>query len=135
MPDWHIILRSVILWTLRWCIVLGAAIFFDAPEVICATPIMWLMAARIGLETAAGTRNTGWRLWLDLALAGALLAVILGILFGLIMPLSVSVTRWERDDLPGMVLFSMLVMIALGTPVCIALSMLFGWLWVRRMGK
>ncbi len=96
--------------------------------------MVWLLSTRIGLETVAGTRNTGRRRWLDSALAGTLFAIILGVIVGVMTPLAASPAEVERGELPGLVLSSALVMIALGTPVCVAGSTFTGWLYVRRRG-
>jgi hypothetical protein len=133
-PDWPTILRSVSRWTLVWVIVLGIATWQGAPEVICATPLIWPLSTRIGLEIAAGTPHKGRQRWADLALAGALFAGVLAVVVGLFTPLNLSATESERGELPGMALFSTLVMMALGTPVCIAFSTLTGWLYARSRG-
>lgn len=37
----------------------------------------------------------------------------------------------ERSELPGLIVFSALLMAGLGLPVCIAISLMTGWLYVR----
>jgi hypothetical protein len=131
-PDWPTILRSVIRWTLVWVIFLGIATWQGAPEVICATPLIWLLSTRIGLEIAAGTPHKGRQRWADLALAGALFALIFALVVGAFTPLVASPV--ERSELPGMLGFSALLMAGLGIPVCATFSTLTGWLYARSHG-
>jgi hypothetical protein len=72
MPDFRLIFFAAGKWALIWAITLAAISLIGSPEVICATPMVWLLALWVGLDAVTGTRHTGGRRWLDVALAGAL---------------------------------------------------------------
>lgn len=133
MPDFRLIFFAAGKWALIWAITLAAISLTGSPEVICATPMVWLLALWVGLDAVTGTRHTGGRRWLDVALAGALFGVLLGVLVGVITPFVASPAELERNEAPAMSVYSAVLMAAFGVPLCTGLSLLNGWLYARRM--
>lgn len=134
MPDFRIIFFAAGKWALFWALALGAITFTGSPEVICATPMVWLLALWVGLDAVTGTRHTGGRRWLDVGWLVLCSVFCWGALVGVVTPFLASPAELERGEAPAMSVYSAMLMAAFGVPVCTFLSLLNGWLYARRMG-
>jgi hypothetical protein len=86
--DWKAVFLASWLPGLFWLVAVGGATLSGYPGVICVTPLGWLLALPVGTRLLAFTRSRagGVRL-IEAALAGALLGLFQGGLFGAIYSL------------------------------------------------
>lgn len=89
------------------------------PGVICATPMAWLLALRVGNLCVARSRSAdSSQRVLEAALAGALFGLLQGALFGIVVP---SMGPMDAEDRTRTVVLTLVMLIA-GTIAGAALS-------------
>ena len=129
-------IRLIIVSALRlftpWLLVVIAVTWAGYPGVTCITPLAWLLALPVGvrIEAHSTSPDAGQRLR-EAALAGALLGLLQGILFLLIMPRLGPLQADERAS-AGMIALALLI---IGIPIAAGLSTLTAWLAQRRISQ
>ncbi len=119
--DPAVVIKSFSVPFLIWLIaVLGVGIAARQPGVVCATPMAWLLALWVGLRSANYTRaqKKAGRL-IEAACAGALLGLLQGVLFAVMVQVIGGIRTDERQK----ALLLTLLMITVGTIVTALLSL------------
>src|SRR5258707_15461558 len=85
--DWRTIILVPLSQFAPWLAVVLLVTWAGYPGVVCATPLAWLIALRVGIVCASKTKSSemAQRL-LEAALAGALFGLLQGLLFWVIVP-------------------------------------------------
>ena len=96
---------------------------------VCATPVAWLIALRVGLVCVGRSRSVekGARL-AEAGLAGALLGLVQGLLFWAVVPTMGPILPREQAGAIGLVLAMLLIGMATGA----VLALFTGFLAERR---
>jgi hypothetical protein len=127
--DFRIIIETPLRQFAWWLIVVLLITFAGQPGVVCVTPMAWLIALRVGNLVGWRSRSTrsSHRLT-EAALAGGLLGLIQGILFGVISPFMgpIQADEWTRT------IVLILIMIVVGTFVGAGLSFFTAYLNEQR---
>ena len=127
--DWKTVLWVSVSQFAIWLALVLIVTWAGSPGVVCATPVAWGIAARVGLVCIGRSRSAqkGARL-AEAAMAGALLGLLQGLLFWDIVPGMGPILPSEQAEAIGLVL----VMILLGMVVGAALALFTGYLAERR---
>ena len=135
-PTKRLGLRVIFHVTLRqfawWLIMVLLVTFAGYPGVVCVTPMAWLIALRVGNQVAwrsqSGLRSQ--RL-IEAAFAGALLGLLQGILFAVIVPLMGPIQENELAN--SFILISL--MLGIGTLAGAGLLFITAYLNENRRGN
>ena len=84
--DFRVILETPVRQFIGWLAMVLLVTWAGYPGVVCVTPMAWLIALRVGNLVAARSRSeTASRRLAEAALAGAVLGLLQGILFAVII--------------------------------------------------
>ena len=85
--DWQSVVVAALGQFAPWLAVVLVVMWAGYPGVVCVTPMAWLIALRVGLVCVDRSRSVerGWLL-LEAALAGALIGLLQGLLFWVVVP-------------------------------------------------
>ena len=84
--DFRVILETPVRQFIGWLAMVLLVTWASYPGVVCVTPMAWLIALRVGNLVAARSRSdTSARRMMEAALAGAVLGLLQGILFAVII--------------------------------------------------
>jgi len=112
-----------------WLAIVLVVTWAGTPGVVCATPVAWLIALRVGLVCVGRSRSAekGARL-AEAALAGAVLGLLQGLLFWAIVPRMGPILPSEQAGAVGLIL----VMLLLGMAAGAVLALFTAYLAERR---
>jgi hypothetical protein len=101
--DWPNILKVCLTQFVPWLASVLLVTWAGYPGVVCVTPMAWLIALRVGLVCVnrSASPQPGQRLS-EAALAGALLGLLQGTLFWIIVPLMGPIKPAERANAIGL---------------------------------
>ena len=102
--DWRAVLLVPATQFAPWLVVVLLATWGGYPGVVCVTPVAWLIALRVGLVCVGQSRSAqrGRRL-LEAALAGALIGLLQGLLFWVVIPRMGPILPSEQAQAIGLV--------------------------------
>jgi len=84
--DFRVVLETPLRQFIGWLAMVLLVTWAGYPGVVCVTPMAWLLALRVGNLVAARSRSeTSSRRLTEAALAGAVLGLLQGILFAVII--------------------------------------------------
>jgi hypothetical protein len=127
--DWPTVVWTPVSQFAPWLAIVLIVTWAGTPGVVCATPVAWLIATRVGLVCVGRSRSSekGARL-AEAALAGALLGVLQGLLFWAVIPRMGPILPSEQAGANGLVLAMLLIGMVAGA----ALALFTGYLADRR---
>ena len=127
--DFRVMLETPLRQFVPWLAVVLLVTFAGQPGVVCVTPMAWLIALRVGNICAARSRSQlASRRLTEAALAGGLLGLLQGVLFGVITPFMGPI----QDDEWTRAIVLVLIMIVIGTFVGAGLSFFTAYLNEQR---
>jgi len=108
-----------------WLIAVLLVSFSGYPGVVCVTPMAWLLALRAGNHVAWRSKSEGHSQRLtEAVLAGGLLGLLQGILFGIIVPFMGPIQEDEKANS----IILVVVMLVMGTTAGAGLSFFTAYL-------
>jgi hypothetical protein len=124
--DRRAIVSALFLPALSWT---GAVIVISLsgyPEVICMTPVAWVLSMPVGIRVARESESEGKRVLLEAALAGGLLGAWEGLLFAIVVAVGPYLPGQFVSDFPSP-FFVAALWIILSVPACSGLAALLAW--------
>jgi MFS family permease len=96
--DFRVILETPVRQFIAWLAMVLLVTWGGYPGVVCVTPMAWLIALRVGnLVAAQSSSDTSSRRLTEAALAGAVLGLLQGILFAVIISRLEPINPDERS--------------------------------------
>jgi hypothetical protein len=128
--DLRAIPSAVFLPLLTWTGSVIAITLFGYPGVVCLTPLAWLLAVPVGLRAQHESQSSGRALAVESFLAGVVLGLFQGLLFGGVTALSPSIRQQIISDGSNPLLASAAAVIA-GALLTGGLSAIIAWIASR----
>ncbi|MDX1379206.1 MAG: hypothetical protein R3307_10175 [Anaerolineales bacterium] len=89
--------------------------FIGYPNAICLTPLVWLLAYRVGVFCSARTKSVlPMRRLTEAGLAGGIFGLLQGLLFGVILPFMAANQDEEWTKSIGLILIMLIASIWIG---------------------
>jgi prepilin signal peptidase PulO-like enzyme (type II secretory pathway) len=133
-PGWWVVASEVgfaaLMPVLYWTAAAVVVTLAGYPGVVCMTPVAWLLALPVGTGVERSSTLSERGMLLEAAAAGGLLGTWQGLLFGAVMVVGKYVDPALSD--PGSPFLAALLMVCLGAPVTMGLSVMMAWLVRRR---
>jgi hypothetical protein len=127
--DFRVILETPVRQFIGWLAIVLLVAWAGYPGVVCVTPMAWLIALRVGNLVAARSRSEASSLRLtEAALAGAVLGLLQGILFAVLISQLAPINPDERSRS----IILTLIMIVVGVFAGAGLSFFTAYLNERR---
>ncbi|HEU0293848.1 MAG TPA: hypothetical protein VFR47_13995 [Anaerolineales bacterium] len=127
--DFRVVLETPVRQFIGWLAIVLLVAWAGYPGVVCVTPMAWLIALRVGNLVAARSRSeSSSRRLTEAALAGAVLGLLQGILFAVLISQLEPINPDERSRS----IILTLIMIVVGVFAGAGLSFVTAYLNERR---
>ncbi len=127
--DWRNAIETPLRQFAPWLVIVLVITWAGQPGVVCVTPVAWLIALRVGLVCVLRSRSeSSSRRLTESAIGGAILGLLQGILFALIISRLQPISAGDQAKSNVLTL----IMIAVGIIAGAALAFITGYLREQR---